>query len=147
MISYDSATTIARPADEVFPWVAEPDRWGAWTAMSGGRWVTSGPPSVGSHAEASMKIGPFRRLTRWEITEYQPGQAVSFRTLPGGPVDWTGSFALEPAGTETTVKAWGTVRPNGMLRLLEPLMRVELPKEEAAELSRLKALLERRPGR
>ena len=147
MISYESATTIALPADAIFPWVAEPDRWDAWNGMSGGRWLTPGPIGVGSRTEATMRIGPFRRLTRWEIIEYQPGQLVTFRTLPGGPVDWTGSFAFEAAGSGTTVKAWGDVQPNGMLRLLEPLMRAELPKEEAAELGRLKELLEGRPDR
>ena len=142
MISYESTTTIARPAEEIFAMIVEPDRMGEWTSMSDGRWLSEGRHGTESRAEATMHIGPFRRPFRWEVTDYQPNRRYAIRTLPGGPLDWTGVYELEPAGADTIVKSQGDVQPNGLLRLLEPMLRSELPKDEANELERLKAILE-----
>ena len=147
MISYESTTTISRPADEIFAMIVEPDRMGEWTSMSSGRWLTDVPHGAGSRAEAAMQTGPFRRPFRWEITDYQSNRRYAIRTLPGGPLDWTGAYELETAGATTIVKGFGEVRPNGLLRLLAPMLRAELPKEEAAELERLKTILEQDGGR
>jgi carbon monoxide dehydrogenase subunit G len=143
MISYDSTTTISGPADEIFALIVEPDRIGEWTSMSGGRWLTQAPHGAGSRAEATLHIGPFRRPFRWEVTDYQPNRRYEIRTLPGGPLDWNGVYELEPAGVGTIVTSRGDVKPNGLLRLLEPLLRSELPKDEANELEQLKTIIER----
>lgn len=142
MISYESTTEIARPADEIFAMIVEPDRLGEWTSMTDGRWLTEHPHGAGSRAVATMHIGPFRRPFHWEVTDYQPNRRYAIRTLPGGPVDWSGAYELETAGASTIVRGYGDVRPNGLLRLLTPMLRAELPKEEAAELERLKTILE-----
>lgn len=142
MISYESQTTISRPPDEIFSWLVEPGRMDQWTGMSGGRWLTDGPAAAGSRAEATMQFGPLRRLLRWEITDLLPGRRVAFHSLPGGPLTWSGAYELETVGPDTVVKTMGEVRPNGLLRLLQPILRSELPKEEAQELVRLKELLE-----
>lgn len=143
MISYESTIRIGRPAAEVFAMIIEPDRMDEWTGMSGTRWLTPSPHGAGSRLASTMPIGPFRRTVEWEVVEHQPNRLFSVRSLPGGPMDWTGVYELEPAGAATVVKSRGEVRPNGFLRLLEPLMRAELPREEATELIRLKELVER----
>ena len=142
MIRYESTTTIARGPDEIFSWLVEPDRMTQWTGMSDGSWLTDGPPRAGSRAQATMRFGPLRRQFRWEITDLVPGRRVAFRALPHGPMTWTSSYELEPNGGETVVTTKGEASPNGLLRLLHPMIRAELPKEEAQELVRLKALLE-----
>ena len=143
MISYESTITIARPAAEVFAMIVEPDRMDEWTGMSANRWLTPSPHGAGSRIASTMPFGPFRRTVEWEVIDYQPSLLFSVRSLPGGPIDWTGVYELEPAGAGTLVKSRGEVRPNGLLRLLEPLMRAELPREEAKELERLKEIVER----
>ena len=143
MISYESTITIGRPAAEVFAMIVEPDRMDEWTGMSGSRWLTPSPHGAGSRLASTMPFGPFRRTVEWEVIDHQPDRIFSVRSLPGGPIDWTGVYELEAAGAETLVKSRGEVRPNGLLRLLEPLMRAELPREEATELERLKELVER----
>ena len=143
MISYESTITIERPAAEVFAMIVEPERMDEWTGMSGSRWLTPSPHGAGSRLASTMPIGPFRRTVEWEVVEHQPDRLFAVRSLPGGPMDWTGVYELEPAGPDTVVKSHGEVRPNGLLRLLEPLMRAELPREEATELERLKELVER----
>jgi uncharacterized membrane protein len=143
MISYESTIRIGRPAAEVFAMIVDPDRMDEWTGMSGSRWLTPSPHGAGSRLASTMPIGPFRRSVEWEVIEHQADRLFSVRSLPGGPMDWTGVYELEPAGAETVVKSRGEVQPNGLLRLLEPLMRAELPREEASELERLKELVER----
>ena len=143
MISYESTITIRRPAAEIFAMIVEPDRMDEWTGMSDSRWLTPSPLGTGSRLATTMPFGPFRRNVEWEVVDYQPARLFSVRSLPGGPIDWTGVYELEPAGAETVVKSHGKVRPNGLLRILEPLMRAELPREEATELQRLKELVER----
>jgi uncharacterized membrane protein len=143
MISYESSVTIGRPAAEIFAVIAEPARMDEWTGMSDSRWLTPSPHGAGSRLAATMPLGPFRRTVMWEVIDYQPDRLFSVRSLPGGPIDWTGAYELESAGAETVVRSRGSVRPNGLLRVLEPMMRAELPREEAVELERLKALVER----
>lgn len=59
---------------------------------------------------------------------------------------WDGVFSVEPEGTGTLVRSSGHIRLRGIRRLMEPLMRGEAARSEAAELSRLKALLEAAGG-
>jgi uncharacterized membrane protein len=143
VISYESTITIARPAAEVFATIVDPVRMDEWTGMSGSRWLTPSPHGAGSRLATTMPIGPFRREMEWEVVDHQPNRLFSVRSLPGGPMDWTGAYELEPKGAGTVVVSRGEVRPNGLLRLLEPLLRSELPREEATELERLKQLVER----
>src|SRR5688572_28963847 len=143
MISYDTTITIGRPAAEVFAMIIEPNRMDEWTGMSESRWLTPSPHGAGSRLASTIPIGPFRRTMEWEVVEHQPDRLFFVRSLPGSAIDWTGGYELEAAGAETVVKSRGEVRPNGLLRLLEPLMRAELPREEANELERLKELVER----
>jgi uncharacterized membrane protein len=143
MIRYDSSVTIGRPAAEVFAMIAEPGRMDEWTGMADSRWLTPGPHGAGSRIAATMPLGPFRRTVEWEVTDFQPGRRFAVRSLRGGPMDWTGVYELEPADGGTVVRSRGEVQPNGLLRVLEPMMRTELPREEATELERLKELVER----
>ena len=143
MISYESSITIGRPAAEVFAMIVEPGRMDEWTGMTDSRWLTPSPHGTGSRISATMPLGPFRRTVKWEVTDYQPGRRFAVRSVRGGPMSWTGVYELEPAGGGTVVRSRGEVQPNGLLRVLEPLMRAELPREEAMELERLKELVER----
>jgi uncharacterized membrane protein len=143
MISYESTVTIGRPAADVFAMIAEPARMDEWTGMSDNRWLTPGPHGAGSQLTATMPLGPFRRTVKWEVTDYQPGRIFAVRSLRGGPIDWTGMYELRAQGSQTVVTSRGQVKPNGLLRVLEPLMRGELPREEAKEPERLKELVER----
>jgi hypothetical protein len=56
---------------------------------------------------------------------------------------WDGSYAVAPAGDGSTrVIGLGQVGLKGWQRLLEPFMGGEIKRGEAAELGKLKALLE-----
>jgi uncharacterized protein YndB with AHSA1/START domain len=143
MIHYDATTTIRRPPTEVFDWLVDPVRMGQWTSMTDGRWLSGAPGQQGATAEASLHMGPINSKMRWEVTEYLPGRRIAFATLPDGPVTWTGFYDLTPEGDGTVVHSVGDMRPTGVMRLLEPLMRAEVRRGEAGEIERLKQILER----
>jgi hypothetical protein len=143
MIRYDSSIHISRPADAVFTRLAAVESMGDWTDMTDGRWVgETREPGAGARAEAMIRLGPITRQLTWEVTSYEPGRRIGYRTAPGGGMDWNAEYTLEEDATGTTVRQVGEVGFHGVLRLLEPLVRMELPKGESRELSRLKAVLE-----
>ena len=80
-------------------------------------------------------------VTVGEVLEYSPSR-TAFRSL-SGPVPCEGSreFVQGPAGTRFTYSL--TLRPAGLLRLLEPLLRAVFARQVRADLRRLKLHLER----
>jgi hypothetical protein len=145
VIRYDSTTHIDRPPGEVFARLVDIESWGEWTDMAGSRWIGDPGPRAGSRAEAVLRFGPFRRELRWEIAAFEPDRRVAYRTLPGGSLDWDAEYILEGDASGTSVRQVGSVQLHGVIRLLEPMIRMELPKGESRELDRLKALVERTP--
>ena len=143
MIRYDSSIHINRPADEIFAWLSAVERMADWTDMSNGRWLGEATQiGAGTRAEATIHLGPISRQLTWEVTSYEPGRRIGYQTLPGSAMDWTAEYTLETDATGTTVRQVGEVGLRGALRLLEPIVRMELPKGESRELTRLKAVLE-----
>lgn len=146
MIRYDTTITIDRPPDAVFERVQDVPRSDEWTDMTDARWITPSPIGVGSRARARLNLGPMRPMLRWEVTRHEPGRAIGFRTLPGGPLDWDATYAFEPVEGGTRIRSFGVAQPRGWLRLLTPLIAMEMPRGEARELDRLKGILEREEG-
>ena len=142
MIHYEATTTINRPAAEIFDWLVDPVRMDRWTSMTDGRWLSGAPGQKGATAESSLRLGPIRSKMRWQLTDFVPGERVGWATLPGGPMQWTGRYDLTRDGGATVVRSIGDIRPNGILRLLEPLIRGEMERGEAAEIEKLKVILE-----
>jgi uncharacterized protein YndB with AHSA1/START domain len=144
MISYRIEQTIDRPVQEVFSYVADPIRYPEWMDVSDVHVETLGAMGVGSTGRAMMKMGSRHIPYDWEVTGYEAGVSFGFRTT-SGPFDWEGRFETSSANdTGTRVVTTGTIGLKGWRRVLEPLMRGEIQRGEAAELRRLKDLLERR---
>ena len=147
MIRYDSSIHIDRPAREVFARLSAVETMDDWTDMSRGRWLGEVRQiGAGARAEAVIHLGPITRRLTWEVTGYEPDRRIEYRTLPGGAIDWDAEYTLETDATGTSVRQVGEVALHGVLRLLEPIIRMELPKGESRELTRLKAVLEQPAG-
>ena len=142
MIRYRIEETINRPADEVFAYIGDPSRHPAWMPVSDVRIATPGEVRVGTAVHELMKMGSRNAPFSWEVTELEAGRKLGFRTIEG-PVSWEGSYEAEPVGSGVTrVIATATVGLKGWQRLMEPFMAGEVRRGEAAELRRLKDLLE-----
>ncbi|HEV8252924.1 MAG TPA: SRPBCC family protein [Candidatus Limnocylindria bacterium] len=142
MIKYRLEETIQRPVDEVFRYLADPTLHSKWSPVSDVQVVPPGEIRVGTTVREMMKMGSKMAPFSYRVTEYRRGASFSFHGIEG-PMTWDGSYAVEPAGPGSTrVIGLGSVGLKGWQRLLEPFMGGEIRRGEAAELGKLKALLE-----
>jgi len=89
--------------------------------------------------------GPFKGPIHFELTALEPNRRVEYRlTHPG--FDWRAEVDVEPRPGGSRLTNWGEYRLLGWRRVLEPIVAREIRNGEAAELPRLKALIEASPA-
>jgi uncharacterized protein YndB with AHSA1/START domain len=141
MIRYSAEVGVARPAADVFAAVNDIAGWTAWTDMREVRPEETGPVRVGSAGTFRMPKGPFKGPIRYEAMTVDADRRVVYRmTHPA--FEWAAEIAVEPDVAGSRLSTSGTFRLRGWRRLLEPMVRGEIQRGEAAELDRLKAILE-----
>jgi len=142
----ESETTIARPPQDVFDYIARGERLPDYVTQFA--WVkqdSEGEPRLGT--QYSYKMGRGQAEGTFEWTEFAPPARLAWH----GPPAKSGPGTMEPAGHwELTEEAGGTrVRlvmtpePGGLFKLLAPLMAIGMRKGNAEALARLKQQLER----
>ncbi len=101
---------------------------------------TNGPPTVGTRTRERMRSMGMSATTVSEVTEYSLTR-TAFQGL-SGPVDCTGSrdFVACPSGTLFIYSL--TLHPRGVWRIAEPLLRMLLTRQVAADMKRLKLQIE-----
>jgi uncharacterized protein YndB with AHSA1/START domain len=146
--SYNTSTTISRPVSDVFQYLSDVTGWSNWMNVDDVHPVTPGDiRRVGARAEGLLREGSRRTAVSFEVTEFQSDRRIAFKTT-SGPIDWSGSWEVRALNDVTTeVLAQGVLRLRGIRRLLEPLMAGEIRKAEAAELAKLRSILERSGNR
>lgn len=143
MIRVEQSVVIKRPAEVVGNFLADVERQTEWTDMTVSRKLTDGPVRQGTHGYAEVAMGPVKLGWTWELAAFDPAREVSFRTISKNALGMDGTYRLAPRGPDATqVDAVVEIRTRGLLRLLEPLFRGEMTRNEAGELDRLKSLLE-----
>jgi hypothetical protein len=140
MFNYAAAVTVERTAAEVFAAVNDIERWPQWTDMKDVRPDQTGAAGVGSTGTFSLP-GPFTGPIRYELTEMVPDRRVTYE-MTHRAFDWTAEISVEPRGPSSGLSTSGTFRLRGWWRLLQPIVAREVSRGEAAELSRIRALLE-----
>lgn len=147
MIRVEASATIDRPVTEVGRFLGEIERQTEWTDMTAARKLTDGPVRAGTQAYAELAMGPFKLGWTWEVVDYEPDKGITYRTVSQGALGMDGNYRLTPLGARTTrVDAVVDVRTRGLLRLIEPLIRAEVTRNEAGELERLKRVIEADPA-
>ena len=133
--------TVARPAAEVFAYLADPANDVAWrsevTAVThvGG---TAGTPgaSYREHLSVSgrdVEIGLV-------ITAVSNPSSVTFQV--DGPVDATGGYRLSAQGDGTLVEFHAAFASSGLRRLFDPVVAAAVQRVADGNLQRLRAILE-----
>jgi len=141
MLTVSCSEEIGRPPAAVFAFAGDYSKDPLWRkgvlAMS---YESSVPPAVGTRTRETMRSLGRTAVTVAEITEYSPAR-TSFRSLSGPvPCNGTREFAASPGGTIFTYSL--TLRPTGLLRALEPILRLVFVQQVRADLRRLKHHLE-----
>ena len=98
--------TIARPPEDVFAFMVEPDNLAKWqTVKTYVRPETEGPPRLGYRVREGTKIGPREWEQLVEFTEFEPGRALGVKVIEGP--ESSGRWTMEPdhAGTQIHFEA------------------------------------------
>lgn len=140
-MQFTNRVEIRRQPSEVFAFLADPANIPRWNyAIASSRQVTHGPLGVGTKLQQTRSL-PAPAIEELLITEFAPGQRLTLRG-DVGPLTGTLVYNLDevPGGTRLTNVADLTAR--GPLRLLTPLVATRVRQAAAANLDRLRELLE-----
>jgi carbon monoxide dehydrogenase subunit G len=138
-----SSVEIARPADEVFDFLAEVENNTRWlSGMRSSRWTSDPPRGVGSTYEQEASFLGKRIVTSFEVTELEPGRSVTI----------TSRASSFPLRVRRSVEALGAGRsrvdevveadPSGFYRRWSALLRQMVQRRIRRDYRRLKQLLE-----
>jgi hypothetical protein len=143
VIRSETSVTIERPVQDVARAVADIERMTDWTDMTASRQLTEGPLREGTQAYAEVAMGPVKLGWTWQVTSVDPSGGYEFRTVSKSALGMDGRIGLTAEGPSRTKLDYDVgIHTHGALRLLEPLFRGELARNEANEAVRLKAYIE-----
>lgn len=135
---------IKRPAAEVFEYLADASNNPTWQkGMVSCTWEGDGPIAVGSRYRQEAGFLGKSILSRFEVTDFEPGIRVSIATIESTfPIQVTRS--VEPTDDGCVAQAQVSGEPSGCLKLMGPLMGPMLRNSVSKDYKRLAALLEAR---
>ena len=144
MIAIHDEIVINRAPGDVFEYVVNIPNFTAWQEATEEAVQTSeGPLGVGSTFQIKMKILPIWSATiSGRVTEYATPNKMAIETGERSPFSATGSYSFDPIEGGTRVTFDSTLRMRGWLKLIEPLVGTSFRKQSAAELRKLKEVLE-----
>jgi uncharacterized membrane protein len=136
---------IDRPADVVAAYAADPSNAPEWYAnIKSVEWKTPPPIEIGSRLAFVAHFLGRRLAYTYEIVELIPGERLVMRTTEG-PFPMETTYTWEPSGegrTRMTLRNRG--EPSGFARIGGAMMAAAMRRANRRDLTRLKALLERR---
>ena len=133
---------IARPPEEVFAYLADPENLPRWQ----GEVLEVRPESETRFREVRTFVG--RRVeSTLEVTAAEPGREFSLRSV-SGPLRFSVRHLLEPAGEGSTrLRVIGEAEgPGGLFKLGGRVLRRTAERRFQEDFARLKALLEAPPA-
>ncbi len=152
MIKLESTVIINRPVQDVWDFVSDCTNEPQWhTDCISARATSARPLQTGSTQAWAMTYakGAEANLT---VTALEPGRLEQLETV-SAPMNIkpTLTYTFEAAGTGTKFTRAMDVRPTGITRLMEPLLRRMMTKNNAGYVRTLKQVLDptyatRRPG-
>jgi len=143
MIELSFTESISRPRSDVFSILTGFERYLAQWAKGpiAAAKIGPGPTGAGTRFVVTAKVGPFRVRSPYEVVVWEPPERFGGRGV-AGPVRFEEEYRLTASGRATgltqSIKAW----PRGPFRLFQPLIERQLRGLIAADLGRLKQLVE-----
>jgi len=143
----DETVVIARPAEEVFDFLALAEYLPRWdSSVLECVQVGSGPVTVGTRYRGASRIVGRRIEWTTEVTEFVPGVRMTSRSVEG-PLTFTVSYEVSscPAGTTLRYRLAAESGLGGAFgRALEPIVERAQTKVVRTNLDKLASLLEQR---
>jgi uncharacterized protein YndB with AHSA1/START domain len=144
-VHVEAETTIARPAADVFAYLARAEDLPKYVQEFA--WVkqdSAGEPALGTQYSYEMKRGQASGTFEW--TAFEPDSKLAWRGPPAkagpGSMEPSGWWELTDEGEGTRVKLVMTPKPGGLFKLMAPFMGGGMRKGNAKALGLLKQQLE-----
>ena len=138
-MAFETSVVIARPATDVFAFLARPENETQWQQdLVESRQTSPGPMGVGATGE-DVRMSMVRRMvTSWTCTALETDRRFAFRVTK--PVPFLAEYRFEtvPEGTRVTMSA----EPAGFTRLLWPVITRAGRKQYETNFTALKRVLE-----
>ncbi len=146
MIDVETKLEIARPAAEVFAFVADQTNAPSWqTGLKEVRRLSEGPLGIGTEHEFVRRFAGREVATRNRFTAFEPNRYVEFE-IPDGWLTGQGSYLAEPSPAGTVLTSRMRFRISGPAAVLEPMLARLLARDSRRDEARLKRLLEQEGG-
>jgi uncharacterized protein YndB with AHSA1/START domain len=141
----EHAVTISRPPQDVFDYLADGTHNREWRAGVVEISRTSADDGQGAtYRQVMAGPGGLRIDGDYLVTVFDPPRRLEF-LVTAGPARPAGVFELsEAAAGSTRVRFSLDLEPSGAMKLMAPMIAMEL-RREVAQLDKLKAILERSP--
>lgn len=142
MVTIEGSTTIARPVEDVFDFVADEHNEPRYNPqMNSVDKLTPGPIGKGTRWSATVNSRGRPLEMELEVTDYdRPRRLASTTTMAAAQITGTLTFEPSPAGT---VMQWTwDLHPKGAYRLLGPVFATQGRRQEAAIWAGLKRVME-----
>ena len=135
-------TLILRPREIVAAFAGDPGRAPEWYVnIQSVQWETEPPVALGSRIAFVARFLGRRLAYTYEVRELVPGERLVMSTAQGPfPMETTYTWVDEGEGTRMTLRNRG--EPSGFSALIAPLLGAMMRRAMAADLAKLKRLLE-----
>ena len=142
MAKTERSTDIAKPPDEVFPYLFEEDKVPRWTTgLDGYERLDDGPLGKGARFRQRLEVSGQRIDAELEVTAYDPPRRAETRTEIRG-IDVISTYELAPVGGGTRLTQSVEAKGGGLKgRVLIPVIQPHLERKLDADLAALRALL------
>ncbi len=141
MIHHEMSTHINCPPQQVFAFLVDPQKLMLWQSdLVKSEIVTEGPLHAGSRFHEVRRMGTREAEIRGEISEFATDRCLATHTdtKPEAGV----RYVLEPEEGGTRLYYEFTLKTTGMMRLMEPMIGRSIRTGTAADLQRLRQLVE-----
>lgn len=149
MSTYDATYRLDRTPEEVF------DVIGTHCYENHPRWerevveirpLTPGPIGLGSRAIMVRQEFGRRSETEYEVTAFEPARRIAFRHPQASMLFELGMDLREAGASATDLTVHVRMEPKGALRLLSPLLALQLPRRSDRITRQMIGVVEARPS-
>jgi uncharacterized protein YndB with AHSA1/START domain len=147
MIDRSDSVTINRPVEQVFAYVTNTTNDPAWhTDILEARKTSEGPIGTGTIWHARFKPAMGVSEGDMKVMAFDPNRSEVMQGQVG-PMHPTLTYLFEPADGGTKFTRRVQIKVSGKAKLMEPLMRLMIPKNNKGFVANLKRVMEEKPPR
>ena len=135
------SVTIARPLEEVFAVLTDPEKTPKWSAPAvEEHWITPGPSAIGSGRIVVTQLLGRRSQNIAEVTAFEANRMWEMKSVTGPPFVVRAEFARDNGGTRVDW-VW-SFDLHGPMGFLAPLVTRIVGRQFTKDFARLKRMME-----